>query len=70
MWQDWIGTEAASQMIDYGYYITDLKVGGRVVPNAKVISVNTSSWNIQNWYVAGAKYDPGNQMTWLEEQLY
>lgn len=42
MWQDWIGEEAAQMMIQYGYYVTDLKLpGGRVVKNSKVISINT-----------------------------
>jgi hypothetical protein len=71
MWQDWIGEEAAAMMINYGYFVTDLKLpGGRVVKGGKVISLNTQAWNPGNWYNLGSKYDPANEMTWLEETLY
>ena len=71
MWQDWIGEEAAEMMINYGYFVTDLKLpGGRVAKGGKVISLNTQPWNTNNWYSLGSKYDPGNELTWLEETLY
>jgi hypothetical protein len=41
MWADWIGEEAGAEMIKFGYYVTDLKVGGQIVPHGKVISLNT-----------------------------
>ena len=35
-----------------------------------MISLNTQPWNTNNWYSLGSKYDPGNELTWLEETLY
>ena len=58
-------------MINYGYFVTDLKLpGGRVAKGGKVISLNTAPWDDKNWYALGSKYDPGNEITWLEETLY
>jgi len=58
-------------MIKYGYFVTDLKLpGGKVAKGGKVISLNTQSFNEANVYALGSKYDPGNQITWLEETLY
>jgi hypothetical protein len=39
---------------------------GRVFENTKVIGINTNSCNNQNWYLLKDRYDPGNQIAWLE----
>lgn len=42
---------------------------GRVFPNTKVIAVNTQACNNQNWELIKNRYDPGNEIAWLESEL-
>ena len=41
--------------------------GKPVLPGAKMIALNTQAENTDNWWLAGTREDPGNQITWLEE---
>ena len=58
-------------MKEYGYYSMDMKFadGTSVLPNAKLISLNTQDMNNDNWWLAGTRQDPGGMMEWLENEL-
>lgn len=54
----------------YGYYSTPLKLkDGRIFNNTKIIGINTQACNNMNWWLIKNRYDPGNEIEWLENEL-
>lgn len=41
----------------------------KVYDKVNVLAVNTEATYAANFYLIGTRYDPGNQLQWLEEQL-
>ena len=42
---------------------------GTVIPNSKVIALNTNVAYLDNYWILGEKRDPGNHLAWLEAEL-
>jgi sphingomyelin phosphodiesterase acid-like 3 len=53
------------QFMKFGYYSKPFKFNHK----GKVIALNTNACYDLNWYLVSERYDPGNQLEWLEEQL-
>lgn len=69
-WAQWLGEEATEVFKQYGYCSIPFKLAdGTVLENSKVIAINTQASNPENWYLPGFKYDPGNHIAWLEQEL-
>ena len=70
VWSDWLGLDATTEFKKYGYYSTSLKFkDGTSIGNTWVIGLNTQACNTHNLYLLKNRYDPGNQLEWLEREL-
>lgn len=70
LWLDWLEPETIANYVKYGYYSQTLKLkDGRVYNNTKLIGINTQACNNMNWALIKNRYDPGNQIAWLESEL-
>lgn len=69
-WADWLGPEALAQFNQWGYYSKWLTYeDGSHIGSTKIIALNTGACNLLNMYLMANKYDPGNQLAWLEREL-
>lgn len=70
-WLDWLGPETIDEFKRFGYYSTKLKYkdGSLVSGNTYVIGINTQACNTLNLMLLKNRYDPGNQLAWLESEL-
>lgn len=70
LWYEWLSPEAVVKFAEHGYYSEYLKFkDGRVSNTTKVIAMNTQVCIYLNWNLIKNRYDPGNFLTWLEEEL-
>lgn len=70
LWLDWLEPETIANYAKYGYYSQTLKLkDGRVFNTTKLIGINTQACNNMNWELIKNRYDPGNQIAWLENEL-
>lgn len=71
VWEDWLDSSAMTQFKKYGYYSMPLKYkDGTLIGNTKVIGLNTQACNVLNWYLLVNRYDPGDHLAWLEQELH
>jgi hypothetical protein len=70
-WTDLIGREAAQQYRKFGYYSTDFVIEDfrRLTRHTKIIGINTMTCSITNFGMMKARYDPADQLKWLESEL-
>ena len=63
-WADFLGQEALEVFKKWGYY-------SKIIPskNLKIISLHTQACNNQNWFFFRNPTDPGNMLSWLNEEL-
>jgi len=43
---------------------------GTVIPNVRVVAVNTEACYNSNYYLMADRDDPGGMLAWFEETLY
>jgi len=69
-WVDWLGQDTINQFKQYGYYSFPMKLqDGTVLENTKVIGLNSQPCNNMNWFLWADRYDPGQQIEWLQNEL-
>jgi sphingomyelin phosphodiesterase len=69
-WAKWLDSETLMHFQEYGYYSTELKLkDGRVFPKTKILGINTQACNNMNWELLKNRYDPGNEVEWLQGEL-
>lgn len=69
-WLKWLGPEVLKNFSEYGYYSMPLKLkDGREFNNTKIIGLNTQACNNMNWELIKNRYDPGNEIEWLQAEL-
>jgi hypothetical protein len=69
-WIDWLDSDTLELFKQYGYYSTPLRLkDGRVFEKTKIIGLNTQACNIENWHLLKNRYDPGQELEWLEKEL-
>jgi hypothetical protein len=72
LWKElgWIEQEEFELYKKYGYYSKPLTLkDGRVFNNTKIIAINTMGCYYYNFEVLKSRYDPGDQLKWLEDEL-
>ena len=70
MWQEagWLDAKEGQEFERFGYYSKPLKLkDGKTFPNTRVIAINTMSCYYFNFEVLKTRYDPGDQLEWLEK---
>lgn len=67
VWQDdmWLSPAEAEVYGRYGYYSKPLPFN----PKGRVISLNTQGCDNLNWILLSNRFDPGDHLKWLEEEL-
>eukprot|EP00347_Sterkiella_histriomuscorum_P016021 403354796 len=69
-WKQWLDPDTLVKFAEYGYYSQTLKLkDGREFPNTKVIGINSQACNNQNWDLIKNRFDPGNEIEWLQAEL-
>lgn len=69
-WAQWLDPDTLNAFTDYGYYSTALKLrDGRVFPKTRIIGLNTQACNNMNWELVKNRYDPGQEIEWLQKEL-
>lgn len=55
----------------FGYYSQEFKLrnGKDVEENVRIIGMNTQTCNTENWYLIENRYDPGDQLAFIESEL-
>jgi hypothetical protein len=72
MWVEagWLNASDIPLFEKYGYYSKNLTLkDGRVYKNTKIIAINTMTCYYFNFAVLKSRYDPGDQIAWLEKEL-
>ena len=70
MEQGWISEKEFATYRKYGYYSKDLTLkNGKKVPNTKIIAINTMACFNLNFELLKSRYDPGDELSWLEKEL-
>ena len=66
-----IGKEAADTYRKFGYYSTEFRIEDfrRLTRRTKIIGINTLTCSVTNFGVLKARYDPADQLKWLEAEL-
>jgi sphingomyelin phosphodiesterase len=67
-WKGWLEEENVKVYKRFGYYSQKIKSKDAKIVT-KVIGLNTQSCNVGNWGVLKTRYDPGDQLFWLEKEL-
>jgi hypothetical protein len=66
----WMTAQELTTYKKYGYYSKNLKLkNGKTFPNTKVIAINTMTCYDVNFALLKSRYDPGDELTWLEKEL-
>jgi len=68
-WKDNLSEEALEELSVNGFYIDKFATKTKVYDKVNVIAVNTQATYNANYYLIGQRYDPGNQLAWLEQKL-
>eukprot|EP00347_Sterkiella_histriomuscorum_P016216 403354044 len=69
-WKDWLDDQALEQFKQQGYFAQNLKLkDGRIFENVVLISLNTQSCYLFNFYLWAQRNDPGGQLDWLNKTL-
>lgn len=72
LWKDmgWLSEQEQMQYKKYGFYSKNFTLkNGKQYPNTRIIAINTMSCYIWNFELLKARYDPGEQIAWLEKEL-
>lgn len=72
LWTDagWMSEQELVTYRKYGYYSKNLTLkNGKKVSNTKVIAINTMSCYYLNFELLKSRYDPGDELAWLEKEL-
>jgi len=68
--QGWMNDIEFATYRKYGYYSKNLTLkNGKKVPNTKVIALNTMTCYNLNFDLLKSRYDPGDEIAWLEKEL-
>lgn len=69
-WKQWLDPQAQIEFAKQGFYSMPLKLNdGNLVPNSRVICVNTEAAYYENIYNVGTHYDATGVLNWLEITL-
>lgn len=69
-WQQYLDEDAYDLFGQFGYYSQNLRLrNGSEYANTKIIGLNTQACLKWNWYLMDTRDDPGNQLTWFENEL-
>ncbi len=72
LWKNlgWLSEKEQLQYKKYGFYSKDFTLKNKgPYPNTRVIAINTMSCYIWNFETMKSRYDPGDQLAWLEQEL-
>lgn len=66
----WLTDDELAVFTRYGYYSKTLNLkDGRNYNSTRVIAINTMSCYYYNFLVVKSRFDPGDQIVWLEHEL-
>jgi sphingomyelin phosphodiesterase len=66
----WLNDEDLAVYNKWGYYSKTLELkDGRRYNNTKIIAINTMSCYYYNFLIVKSRFDPGDQIAWLEQEL-
>lgn len=68
-WAKWLTPESLKKFGEYGFYSQDISGVEGMGANTRVIGINTQACNDLNFYLFKNRYDPGNQIAWLQTEL-
>ncbi len=69
-WEEWLDAEQFETFSKFGFYSQPLRtVSGEEIGNTRIIGINTQACNNENWYLIENRYDPGDQLAFIVDEL-